>query len=159
MYTRLLEFSIDQLVEIAVRALSPGINDPFTAMTCVDRLSAALCTLARRTIPSPVRRDDALQPRVVARPWTFRGALDAAFDQIRQHSRGTVAVMIRMVEGLALIARHARRCDDRAALRRQLDMIERGADAIDEPLDRDALHDRIAAARRMLQYEGRFALA
>ena len=48
-----IEFSFQQLVEIAVRALSPGINDPFTAIACVDRLGSALCRLARRDMPSP----------------------------------------------------------------------------------------------------------
>lgn len=46
--TQDVEFSLHQLVEIAVRALSPGINDPFTAIACVDRLGSALCRLARR---------------------------------------------------------------------------------------------------------------
>ena len=46
-----IEFSIHQLVEIAVRALSPGINDPITAMNCIDRLAAALCRLAQRSMP------------------------------------------------------------------------------------------------------------
>lgn len=145
-----LEFSIDQLVEVAVRALSPGINDPFTAMTCVDRLSAALCTLAQRTIPSPVRLDGSGRPRVVARPWTFCGALDAAFNQIRQYARGTTAVSIRLVEGLALVAGRVRRPEDRAAVRRQLEMIERGAVALEEPLDRGALLRRVAEVRRVL---------
>lgn len=145
-----LEFSIDQLVEVAVRALSPGINDPFTAMTCVDRLSASPCVLARRSIPSPVRRDEAGRARVVARPWTFGSALDAAFDQIRQYGHGSTAVSIRLVEGLALITRHVRRADDRAAVQRQLEMIERGADALDEVLDREALLLRVAAVRDQL---------
>ena len=47
-----VEFSVDQLVEIAVRALSAGINDPFTAIVCVDRLGSALSRLARRDMPS-----------------------------------------------------------------------------------------------------------
>jgi len=47
-----VEFSFNQLVEIAVRALSPGINDPFTAIACVDRLGSGLCRLARRDMPS-----------------------------------------------------------------------------------------------------------
>jgi len=43
-----IECSFQQLVEIAVRALHAGINDPFTAIACVDRLGSALCRLARR---------------------------------------------------------------------------------------------------------------
>ena len=56
--TQDVEFAIDQLVEVAVRALSPGVNDPFTAIACVDRLGEALCALAGREVPSPYRYDD-----------------------------------------------------------------------------------------------------
>ena len=52
-----IEFGVNQLVEIAVRALSPGLNDPFTAITCVDHLGSALCRLASRDMPSPYRHD------------------------------------------------------------------------------------------------------
>nr|MBA3387048.1 DUF2254 domain-containing protein [Chthoniobacterales bacterium] len=55
--TQDLEYSIGQLVEVAVRALSPGINDPFTAMTCIDWLGDALIRLAGREIPSAWRYD------------------------------------------------------------------------------------------------------
>lgn len=145
-----LEFSIDQLVEIAVRALSPGINDPFTAMTCIDRLTASLCMLARRRIPSPVRRDEDGRVRVIARPWTFRGAIDAAFDQIRQNARGNAAVSIRLLEGLGLLASHVWRPDDRDAVRRQVEMVGRSAAAVAEPFDRDELLLRVQRAQAVL---------
>ena len=145
-----LEFSIDQLVEIAVRALSPGTNDPFTAMTCIDRLAASLCRFAGRRIPSPVRRDENGQPRLIARPWSFGGALDSAFDQIRQYGRGAPAVMIRLAEALTLIAAHLRRDEDVAAVRRQVEMLGRGAETFDEELDRRALRQRLDRARDAL---------
>lgn len=145
-----LEFSIDQLVEVAVRALSPGINDPFTAMTCIDRLSASLCLLARRDIPSPVRRDDDGKPRVLARPWSFPGALDAACDQIRQYGRGSASVSIRLIEGLSLVARQVWRRRDRAAVRRQVEMIGRSAAELPEANDRDALLRRTEDVLRTL---------
>jgi uncharacterized membrane protein len=145
-----LEFSIDQLVEIAVRALSPGTNDPFTAMACIDRLAASMCRLAGRRIPSPVRRDASGRPRLIARPWTFGGALDSAFDQIRQYGRSAPAVMIRLVEGLELIASRLRRDEDVAAVRRQLEMIGRGAETFAEDLDRRALRQRLDRTREAL---------
>jgi hypothetical protein len=52
-----VEFAISQLVEIAVRALSPGINDPITAITCIDWLGVSLCQLANRKITSSHRYD------------------------------------------------------------------------------------------------------
>ena len=61
-----IEFGVNQLVEIAVRALSPGLNDPFTAITCVDHLGTALCRLATRDTPSPYRHDAQQQLRMIA---------------------------------------------------------------------------------------------
>src|SRR5690606_4810668 len=67
-----IEFAVRQLVEIAVRALSPGVNDPFTAISCLDRLGSALCRVAQREFPSPYRQDDQGALRVVAPATTFR---------------------------------------------------------------------------------------
>jgi uncharacterized membrane protein len=132
-----LEFSINQLVEIAVRALSPGINDPFTAVRCIDQISATLCHLARRDIPSPYRYDDRNQLRLSMTSLAFADVTDAAFNQIRQNGRSSVAVTIRLLEAIAVIAPFTYRPADRAALRRQAQMIERGShDAIAEELDR-----------------------
>ncbi|MCW5785810.1 MAG: DUF2254 domain-containing protein, partial [Nitrospirales bacterium] len=83
-----IEFSVLQLVEVAVRALSPGINDPFTCINCIDHLSAILCQLCQRNIPSPFRYDRDGVLRVIAPPVTFEGVLNAAFHQIRQHGKG-----------------------------------------------------------------------
>jgi len=131
-----LEFSVDQLVEIAARALSTGINDPFTAISCVDRLASALAKLARRDFPSPYRLDDDERLRVVACPFTFEGIAGATFNPIRQHARGNAAVTIRLLEVIADIARLARREDDLAVLRTHASMIVRGArEALSEPND------------------------
>ncbi|HEV7255878.1 MAG TPA: DUF2254 domain-containing protein [Mesorhizobium sp.] len=74
-----LEFAIRHLVEIALRALSPGINDPFTAKTVIDRLRGALSRLMGRRLPSAVVTDKAGHVRLI-RPATSHGrVLDAAF--------------------------------------------------------------------------------
>jgi len=78
-----IEFAIHQIVEIAVRALSPGINDPFTAITCVDRLGSALRRLAQRDMPSPYRFDEQDRLRVIVAAVTFPDIVNAAFNQIR----------------------------------------------------------------------------
>lgn len=121
-----VEYSVHQLVEIAVRALSPGINDPFTAMTCTDRLGAALCRLAVRKIPSPYRYGASDKLRVIAPGVTFAEVTDAAFNQIRQYGRSSAAVTIRLLEVLTLVAHKVRTETDRAALLRHASMIERG---------------------------------
>jgi uncharacterized membrane protein len=133
------EFGVAQLVEVALRALSPGINDPFTAMACVDRLGAALVALASYPPAAQVWCGRSGVSRVVRlRVATFDGTLRAAFDPLRQAARGHVAVLIRLAEALGRIGRAARRDDQRDGIRRQLEMIAAGAvDVVPEPRDRD----------------------
>lgn len=76
------EFLFLQLVEVAVRALSPGINDPFTAHMCLDRIGAGLCRLAGRAFPSPFRHDGQGSLRVVAKVPQFKDFVKAALGQI-----------------------------------------------------------------------------
>jgi uncharacterized membrane protein len=75
------EFAIEQLVEVAVRALSPGVNDPFTAIRCIDRLGSSLALIARRRLPTFHRFDDEGSPRVFERRLTYSGVCDAAFNR------------------------------------------------------------------------------
>ncbi|TWT89658.1 hypothetical protein Mal64_00370 [Pseudobythopirellula maris] len=122
-----VECAVNELVEVAVRALSPGVNDPFTAITCVDRLGGVLRRLARRKLPSGVRADDDGEPRVVARPRRFDTILSAAFDQIRQNSVSVVSVSLRLLEALEAIDRSVVRQGDRVAIARQADLVLEGA--------------------------------
>jgi len=145
------EFAVNQLVEVAVRALSPGINDPFTAIACIDRLGSALCLLATRVFPSPYRYDEDNRLRIVARPLTYSGIMNAAFDQIRQNSRGNVAVTIRLLEVLARIAANIRLPEQREAVLRQADMIVKScADARQDSVDREDIQERYRALQDIL---------
>lgn len=147
-----VEFSIDQLVEIAVRALSPGINDPFTAVRCIDQLSAALCQFVQREIPSPYRYDEHDRLRVVAEPITFADITDAAFNQIRQYGQTSVAVTMRLLEAIAVIASFTHRPSDQAVLRRHAQMTERGSqEGIVEELDRKDIRERYLAAIKVTE--------
>ncbi|MBI4784599.1 MAG: DUF2254 domain-containing protein [Oscillatoriophycideae cyanobacterium NC_groundwater_1537_Pr4_S-0.65um_50_18] len=142
-----VEFSINQLVEIAVRALSPGINDPFTAIRCIDQLSAALCHLAQKEIPSTYRYDNQDKLRVIAAPVTFADVTDAAFNQIRQYGQTSVAVTMRLLEAIAVIAPFTHTKADQATLLRHANMIERGSqEGITEELDRQDVKERYLAA-------------
>ncbi|HEY9641396.1 MAG TPA: DUF2254 domain-containing protein [Coleofasciculaceae cyanobacterium] len=142
-----VEFSINQLVEIAVRALSPAINDPFTAIRCIDQLSAALAHLAQKEIPSAYCRDDQDQLHVITKPATFADVTDAAFNQIRQYGQTSVAVTMRLLEAIAAIAPFTHSKANRAALLRHANMIERGSQVgIPEELDRKDVKERYLAA-------------
>jgi len=141
------EFMLHELVEIAVRALSPGINDPTTATLCVDRLAAALGRVAASEMPSSRRYGKDGRLRIVAKRYGFGGLVDAAFNPIRQYGRESVAVTIRLLEAIRRVALHARRDEDREALLRQAAMIERGSrEAGFDPGDQEDVAEVFRAA-------------
>jgi uncharacterized membrane protein len=116
-----LEFAIRQLAEVAVRALSPGINDPFTAMAVLDRFGDVLCGLTDRHLPgAAVLRDG----RVVLfrRAADYDGLLDAMFHMIRQNGAGSAAVLLRLLEVLGAVLAVEQAPDRRAGLRRHADL-------------------------------------
>ncbi len=96
-------FVVNQLVEVAARALSPGINDPFTAITCLDRLATVLSRVAQRPLPDGRRYSDDGQLRVVAVPIRFAELVDTAFDQIRSYGRNDLKLTTRLLDLLARI--------------------------------------------------------
>ena len=104
-----LRFLIDELVEIAARALSPGVNDPFTAITCLDWLGAALSELARRSLPSHLRLDEDGRLRVIAHPETFEGFLGQSLGSLIQYCARDVTTALRFIHVLAQISID---CDD-----------------------------------------------
>lgn len=133
-----VEFAVTQLVEVALRALSLGVNDPFTAICCVHHLGAALARLAAGQAPSRYRHDEDRRLRVIADVTDFEGATDAAFDQIRQAARTSTVVTMALLETLALMAASRPRTpDDCAVLLRQAAMIRSGSrEGLPEPADR-----------------------
>jgi uncharacterized membrane protein len=99
-----VEFGILQIVDIALRAISPAVNDPSTAINCVDQLSRILIRFGSRQEPASLRYDPPGILRVSI-PWPgFDRLLDAAFDQIRLYSKADVAVSLRMLRALGDIA-------------------------------------------------------
>lgn len=121
--TQDVEFGVNSLVEIAMRALSPAINDPFTAMSCIDWLGVALSKVARHPAERAYLCDDAGQLRLLFEPMTFERLLNAAFNQIRQYGRGNADVLLRMLDTLATIAYHTRNEYQRTALAEQLQLL------------------------------------
>jgi len=147
-----VEFPINQLVEIALRAISPAVNDPFTAIECIDRLSVGLSHLAQRDFPSPYRYDEDNNLRVIAEGVTFAELTDAAFNQIRQYSTSDVAVTIRLLEAIAVIATYTRNKKDCTALLRHADMILCGSrQGGSQECDRRDVEERYQAAIRALE--------
>ena len=120
-----MEYTLSQLVEIGVRALSPGINDPKTAEICIDYLASALCQLSDREIRKFTLKYGRDKPCVFVPDTDFAGILDEAFNRIRQCFESHPSVIIRMIEGLSRIAaRLENRPERREAVVRQMQQIE-----------------------------------
>lgn len=143
-----LEFSIHQMVEIALRALSPGINDPYTAIACIDNLTATMSYLAQAKFPSKYRYDEEGNLRIIADTLEFEGVLDAAFNQIRQFSGGSPAVIIRLMEALTTISRFTTDDSQKKSVIRHAEMVlNTGRQTIKEEND---LKDLVKRSKKIL---------
>jgi uncharacterized membrane protein len=95
-----VEFGVIQIVDIALRALSPAVNDPSTAISCVDQLSRILIQWLGRVPPPTYLYSPPHVLRVVL-PWiSFEGLLDTAFEQIRHYAQSDAAVSLRLLRAL-----------------------------------------------------------
>ncbi len=148
-----LAFGVRQIVDIALRALSPGINDTTTAVICVDYLTAILARLASRSIPSSHRYEDR-ELRVIAIGPTFSSLVAEAFDQICRNAGGNVAIMLRMLGAIQTIAGLTAGPSRLRALREQVQWIAELAERTTEsPHDRARLESRLARVREALETE------
>ena len=92
-----IRYAFNELVEIAVRALSPGINDPYTAITCIDRIQASLFQVKQREIPSPYRIDEESETlRVIAYPVTLDDCIEESLGMIAGYVEGNPKVKARL---------------------------------------------------------------
>jgi len=138
-----IEFALHQLVEIALRSLSPSINDPFTAISCIDYLGSALCYLSGKQFPSPYCCDHSGGLRLMTKPVKFGNILDSAFNQIRQQCTSSVAVTIHLMGAYVQIARSICEDDHRKELFKHAQMLSRSADSyVIDKHDRQDLQKR-----------------
>lgn len=119
-------FGLRQIVDIALKALSPGVNDTTTAIMGIDHLGALLAQLADRHFQQPLRADQAWVRIIAVRP-TFGKYVATAFDQIRLSADGNVAVYLRLLTALATIGQRTHAAERRQALRQQADLIAEAA--------------------------------
>ena len=99
-----VEFGIIQIVDIALRAISPAVNDPSTAISCIDQLSRILIRWSGRTPPPSYFYGPPHVLRLVV-PWIdFNGLLDTAFEQIRHYSASDIAVSLRLMRAFGDLA-------------------------------------------------------
>ena len=99
-----VEFGVLQIVDVALKAISPAVNDPTTAISCVDQLSRILIRFASREPPEDLLYDPPGIVRASIEWIHFERLLEAAFEQIRMYSKTDVAVSLRLLRALGDIA-------------------------------------------------------
>ena len=153
-----IAFAVDQLVEIAIRALSPAVNDTFTALTCIDWLGASLCKLTSQWRPVRIHRDSHGYVRLITADVTYDRLIERAFEKIRQAGRGMPAVLIRQLHALAMIVEHTTHESQRELLLEQAAMLlQTGDESVPEPADRADVRQEydhvVASAGAMSAYQ------
>jgi len=146
-------FGVRQIVDIALKALSPGVNDTSTAVMCVDYLTTILARLASRRFPAS-RRYEGGELRVITVAPTFEDLLADSFDQIRRSAEGNVAVMARMLGALETIGSLTGSPRRRRALREHVQWIAEMADrTVESTHDRARIERRVMHVREALESE------
>ena len=115
-------FGIRQIVDIALKALSPGVNDTTTAVTCIDNLGEIIGLIAGREMPALVRSKDNV-PRVFAVAQGFESFVEKAFDQIRVSGKANFAIFERLLTTLMFAAERATDANRRRALEKQVELV------------------------------------
>ena len=148
--TQDVAFGVDQLVEIAIRALSPAVNDTFTALTCIDWLADCLCKIAPIWTPTQVHRDHRGLIRVISDQVSYERLVQRAFEKIRQASRGMPAVMIRQLDALTTIMEQTTDAQRAQVLMEQAEMIQRAnVESVPEASDRADVERRYVALKAL----------
>jgi uncharacterized membrane protein len=146
-------FGIRQIVDVALKALSPGINDTTTAVTCVDYLTTILARVASRQIPSSRRFEEGVL-RVLAKGPSFESLLAESFDQIRGYAKGDVTILSRMLDAFQTLASLTASPHRRQALREQVQWIaELTERTLEASHDRATIDTRLARVREALEAE------
>ncbi len=141
-----VSFGVDQLVEIALRALSSAINDTFTVLTCIDWLGENLCKIVTQWHPARVHRDARGFIRVIAPEPSYDRLVQRSFEKLRQASLGDPAVMIRLLDALARIMAETTSEGQRRVLLEQAGMINRACErSVPEASDRADIQRRYEA--------------
>jgi uncharacterized membrane protein len=143
-------FGVRQIVDMALKALSPGVNDTSTAIMSVDYLTAILAQLASRKFPASHRYEDGELRAITIAP-TFEDLLAESYDQIRRNAGGNVSIMARTLGALEMLAGLAARPRRRRALREQVQWIAELAErTIASAHDRARIERRLAHVREAL---------
>lgn len=143
-------FGFRQLVDIALKALSPGINDTTTAVTCIEHLSALLSYCAPRPVLATWHLRDGVL-RLIAQPNSFAYLVSLTFDQILENAKGNTEILLRLMAAIERIAGQIRDADHLQPLQAQLEAIAEVIDAEPRTVNaRRRLQEKLSAVREAL---------
>lgn len=143
-------FGIRQLVDIALRALSPGINDTTTALMCIDYLTAILARLGTRMVAGRVLSEDGAGRVANAHAPGFAALLSEAFDQIREGGRTNFAVLERLLGAIGAIGAMPVGPARQQVLVDHVGLLEETAGSVESPRDRERLRSMAGRIRSRL---------
>jgi len=143
-------FGLRQLVDVAVKALSPGVNDPTTAVHALGHVSALLGDLLSHPVPSTTERDAAGVIRVIGRQLDLAAMLDLAIIQPRHYGAADLFVALRLLRMLRELAWRSTHPELAPAIRAHADQVLEAARRTPRPAREtaqlEAEHDRVRAA-------------
>ncbi len=143
-------FGMLQIVDIALKSLSPGINDTTTAVTCVDQLGALVAHLSHRRIV-PRTRADGEDLRLIGNGPTFATFVSLAFDDVRRNAEGNVTVLLRLFDAIEMAGRFTSDPARRRVLASQVSLLAEAAGrSVSAPADCALIADRARATTKML---------
>lgn len=143
-------FGIRQLVDMALKALSPGINDSTTAVTCLDHMGVILAHCGRRDLNPRHRYDEQGHLRVLSRGIDFAHLAGLAFRQVAESAQGNTEVMLQILDTIARAGQACARSAERHALLHQAEVT--GEIALGSAKSRDA-KEQLDARLRLLRQE------
>ncbi|MEO6458700.1 MAG: DUF2254 domain-containing protein [Chloroflexia bacterium] len=149
-------YGIRRLVDIALKAISPAVNDPTTALNCIDYLGAILATLGNRKLPELDRADSSGQVRLIVYERTFHDLVRLAFDQIRHYGAADPVIGIRLLDTIGHIAQVIKNPANREVLCEHIEKIVSGAErTIADPYELEVVRKHAAAAREKIHPSSR----
>lgn len=150
--TQDIEYAVCQLAEVALRAMSAAINDPFTAMTCLDNIGAGLAIYVGQDSPQSNYYDSSGQLRLIYEPANFSELLAAAFDMLRHASCDNVAVLMKMLNVIETIGREIQQDEQLKELLRHVALVQAEIEVGNLiSSDRDAIRQRCETLINFLQ--------
>lgn len=144
-------FLVHELIEIAGRALSPGVNDPFTAMSCMDWLRSTMVSLAGCDDPTPYRHDQEGTLRLVVTQFSFEDMADRACNSLRPYFCTDPNACVHMLDALGRMASEINSKQRRQIAEHAQWLLQASLQALADPADQDRVNAAYQLAEKRLK--------